>query len=276
MRSPLAWVLAKSLLGSCSTAVDLGLRAQDRQDGHFLWPIGEARSRKEGAEEASVGPTKTRRPADQAGFTVPGFSGPAPTLRRSRNLSGAILGVLLVIVCSLVVATLASSSGHRTQVLVIVKPIAAGTPIQAGDLRAAGVAADSTVRGIRASQVSTIIGRIAADNLVPGALLVSSEMATGPRVGKGTTIVGLALKPGFLPANIAPQDNVTVLDTPTGSASSTANGALGVLASSAAVYSVGPGPDGQTTLVSVEVPAASAPVVAEANAQGDISLVLVV
>ncbi|MDQ2727556.1 MAG: SAF domain-containing protein [Actinomycetota bacterium] len=214
-------------------------------------------------------------PADQAGFTVPGFAGPAPTLRRSRNLPGAVLGVLLIIVCSLVVATLASSSGRRTQVLVIVKPIAAGTPIQVGDLRAAGVAADSSVRGIRSSQAATVVGRIAADNLVPGALLVSSELAAGPRVAKGTTIVGLALKPGFLPANIAPQDNVTVLDTPTGSASSTANGAAGVLAGGATVYSVDPSPDGQTTLVSVVVPAASAPAVAEANAQGGISLVLV-
>lgn len=217
-----------------------------------------------------MGSTKTRTTADEAGFAVPGFAGPAPTLRRSRNLPGAILGVLLVIVCSLVVATLASSSGHRTQVLVIVKPIPAGTPIQVGDLRAAGVAADNTVRGIRASQAPTIFGRIAADNLVPGTLLVSDELAAGPQVAKGTTIVGLALKPGFLPANLAPQDTVTVLDTPTGTASSPGSGAAGVLASGVAVYSVGASPDGQTTLVSVEVPAAGAPAVAEANAQADI------
>jgi hypothetical protein len=219
--------------------------------------------------------TKTRTEADQAGFTVPGFAGPAPSLRRSRNLPGAVLGALLVVVCALVVATLASSSNHRTPVLVVVKPVAAGTPIRAGDLRAAGVAADSTVRAIRASQAATIVGRIAADNLVPGALLVSSELATGPGVAKGTTIVGLALKPGFLPANLAPQDNVTVLDTPTGSGSSAAAGSAGVLAGGVPVYSVGPAPDGQATLVSVEVPAANAPAVAEANAQGDVSLVLV-
>lgn len=220
-----------------------------------------------------MGLTKTRTTADQDGFTVPGFAGPAPTLRRSRNLPGAILGVLLVVVCSLVVATLASSSGHRTQVLVIVKPIAAGTPIRVGDIRPAGVAADSTVRGIRASQAATVVGRIAADNLVPGALLVSGELAAGPPVAKGSTIVGLALKPGFLPANIAPQDNVTILNTPTGSSS--VNGAGGVLAGGVTVYSVGPSPDGQATLVSVEVPATNAPAVAEANAQGDVSLVLV-
>jgi hypothetical protein len=206
---------------------------------------------------------------------MPGLAGPAPTLRRSRNLPGAVLGVLLVVVCSLVVATLASSSGHRTQVLVVVKPVAAGTPIQGGDLRAAGVAADGIVRGIRASQAATIVGRVAADNLVPGALLVSSELAAGPRVAMGTAIVGLALKPGFLPANIASQDNVDVLDTPTGSPSSSATGAAGVLASGVPVYSLGSSPDGQTTLVSVEVPASSAPAVAEANAQGNVSLVLV-
>lgn len=92
-------------------------------------------------------------------------------------------------------------------------------------------------------------------------------------MAKGSTIVGLALKPGFLPANIAPQDNVTILNTPTGSSS--ANGAGGVLAGGVTVYSVGPSPDGQATLVSVEVPATNAPAVAEANAQGDVSLVLV-
>ncbi|MDQ6840222.1 MAG: SAF domain-containing protein [Actinomycetota bacterium] len=236
-----------------------------------------------------MAPTKPHMTVDQteravagpavSGFSRPGiseagFSGPAPTLRRSRNMPGAILGILLVVVCSLVVATLASASGKRTQVLVISKPIAAGAPIHAGDIRSAGVAADSSVRGIRASQAGTVIGRLAADNLAPGSLLVSSELAAGPRVAKGSTIVGLALKPGFLPASLAPQDAVAVLDTPTGSASST--GATGaVLASSAVVFSVGSSPDNQTTLVSVQVPAASAPAVAGANAQGNISLVLV-
>ncbi|MDQ6782945.1 MAG: SAF domain-containing protein [Actinomycetota bacterium] len=219
--------------------------------------------------------TRTRPAADHAGFTVPGFAGPTPTLRRSRNLPGAFLGILLVVVCSLAVATLASSNGQRTQVLIVVKPIAAGTPIQAGSLRSAGVAADGIVRGIRASQAATVIGRIAADNLVPGTLLVGAELATGPRVAKGRTIVGLALKPGFLPGGLSSQDTVTVVDTPASSATSSANTAGAILASNAVVYSVGAAPDGQASLVSVEVPAANAAAVAEANAQGSVSLVLV-
>lgn len=213
---------------------------------------------------------KTRTPTDESGLGLTGFAAPLPPLRRSRNVPGALLGVLLVVVCSLVVATFVSSSDHRTQVLAVAKPVAAGTAIKAGDLTAAAVAADHRVRAMSASLATSVVGRIAAVRLVPGSLLVNAELATGPPIPRGTTMVGLALKPGFLPASLAPADTVSILDTPTG-----ASGVAGsVLVADATVSAVGPSPDGQLILVSVELPASDAPAVAEANAQGSISVVV--
>lgn len=218
--------------------------------------------------------TRARPAVNRPEPDLSSFAGRAPTLRRSRNLPGATLGILLIVVCSLLVAAFASSADRRTQVLVIIRPVAAGTALSASDVRATGVAAGRSVRGIGAAQAGTVIGRVAADNLVPGTLLVSAELATGPLVGKGASVVGLALKPGLLPASLAAQDFVAILATPPAGAGPGGPTAGSVLAARATVYSVGPSPEGQSTLVSVEVPGGAAPAVAEANAQGSISLVL--
>ncbi len=227
----------------------------------------------------AVAVTKTRSSTEEP-RAVPGFSGPAPTLLRSRNVPGAVLGVLVVAVCSLAVASLASSASHRTQVLVVIRPVAAGSVIRAGDLRATGVAADGSVRGVRASQAATVVGQVAADNLLPGTLLVDAELAREPVLPKGSAIVGLALKPGFFPAGLTVRSTVEAVATPigtSGSAPGTAAGAAGpsVLIPTASVFSVGPGPDGAETLVSIVVPSASAALVAQANALGAVSLVVV-
>lgn len=219
--------------------------------------------------------TKTPPSATSPPFGTDGFAGPAPSLRRPRNLPGAVLGALLIVVCALAGAALASSTDHRTHVIVVARAVPAGATIRAEDLASAAVSADGSVHGIRAVEAPSVVGRVAADNLVAGTLLVQGELATGPPVASGMTIVGLALKPGFLPASLAPQEKVSVISTPAGSSADPSRGSPGVLVGAATVYSVGPSPDGQSSLVSVEVPAAAAAAVAEVNAQGGVSLVLV-
>lgn len=225
--------------------------------------------------------TKTPPSATTGTFAAGGFVPPAPTLRRSRNLPGAVLGVLVVVVCALAVAALAASGTHRAEVLVVSRPIPAGSTIRPADLTTAGVAADAKVHAIGASEAPSVVGRVAGDNLAAGTLLVRGELAEGPAVPHGMTIVGLALKPGFLPTGLAAQETVSVISTPPGSTTDPSSdgrvsgATAGVLVGAATVYSVDSSPDGQSSLVSVEVPASSAPTVAEANAQGGVSLVLV-
>ena len=200
-------------------------------------------------------------------------SGPeVPSLRRRRNVPGAVLGALVVAVCAFGIGSWALSVGHRTQVLVVSRSVPAGSVIQASDLTTAGVAADHSVSAIPAGDAGQVVGKVATDNLIPGTLLVRSEVGGGPQLPIGSSVVGLALKPGLFPAGLQPGDRVSVVDTPTqGGGSSIAS----VLDSVATVFSIGTSPDGTSTLVSVLVPSADASAVASAGAQGNVSLVLV-
>lgn len=207
------------------------------------------------------------------------FAEPAPTLRRARNLPGAVLGVLVVVVCALVVASLASSSGGRTGVLVVTRLVPAGARISSADLASTGVAAGPRVSGVRASDLSQVVGQVATHDLVPGTLLVRTEMAPAGSIDRSEAVIGLAVKDGDLPGTLAPGDHAEVVSTPASvpgaSAAGTDTVAPGtVLVPDAVVRSVAPGSDGQSSLVSLAVPLPDAPVVAGANAAGAVSLVL--
>lgn len=208
------------------------------------------------------------------------FAEPSPTLRRARNLPGAVLGVLVVVVCSLAVAALASSSGGRSEVLVVTRPVPAGARLSGPDLAVTGVAAGPQVSGVRASDLGQVVGQVAAHDLVPGTLLVRSELAAPGSMDPGVAVIGLAVKDGDLPGTLAPGDHAEVVSTPAsapgGSATGTGTVAPGtVLVPDAVVRSVAPAADGQSSLVSLALPLTDAPVVAGANAAGAVSLVLI-
>jgi hypothetical protein len=182
-----------------------------------------------------------------------------------------VLGVLLIAVCAFGIGAWALNVGHRTQVLVVARPVPAGSVISASDLTTAGVAADHSVSGIPASDASSVIGKVAADNLVPGTLLVHAEVGRGSVVPSGSSVVGLDLKQGMFPAALQAGDPVAVVSTPT--QSSTSSGGGTVIVNDAKVFSSGASPDGTSTLISLVVPTSQASAVAAAAAQGAVSLV---
>jgi SAF domain len=207
----------------------------------------------------------------EADLLLDGARPSVPSLQRRRNLSGAALGVLLVAVCAFGIAAWASSVGHRVQVLVVAKEVPAGSVVQAGDLTAAGVAADRQVSAIPASAESEWVGKVARVDLVPGSLLERSELGAGPAIPAGSSVVGLHLKDGTFPAEIAPGATVEVVSTP---AQGTTSGVGTVLVPTATVLSMSVDPSGSGNLVSVVVPAADASAVASAAAGDDVSLVM--
>jgi hypothetical protein len=200
-----------------------------------------------------------------------GFGPQIPVLRRRRNVPGAVLGALVVVVCAFAVGAWASSVGQRTAVLVVAKNVPAGATITGSDLTSAGVAAGHSVVAIPASDSAQVVGRVAAERLAAGTLLVRAELATGPLVPAGSSVVGLALKPGMFPAALEPGDRTAVVVTPTGSGGGSGGS---VLVDGATVSQMGPSPDGQSTLVSVVVPSSDAAAVAAAGALGSVSLVV--
>jgi hypothetical protein len=210
-----------------------------------------------------------------------GFGPPAPQ-RRSRNVAGALLGALLILVCASGVAIFTINSGHRREVLVVARGVTAGSAIQPGDLAETRVAFDAGVHLVAATERARVLGRIAAINLVPGMLVSLDLMTNGSVVVPGHAVVGLALKPGQLPSRLRPLDNVMLIQTTSASTgSSTPIGgpldttpASAILVPRAQVFAVDVSTDGQTTVVSVIVTTDQAPGVASAAARGQVSLVL--
>jgi hypothetical protein len=181
-----------------------------------------------------------------------------------------------VVVCAFAVGAYVTTSGHKTQVIVVTKTVPAGATIEPADLTAVGIAADNKVSAIPAAEASQVVGRVANETLTPGSLLARANIATGPVVPAGDSIIGLALKPGTFPASLEAGDTVTVMSTPAQTTATTAASPAGAVeAAKVTVYSVGASPDGQTTLVSIIVPTGEALSVASAGASGNISVALV-
>jgi hypothetical protein len=173
------------------------------------------------------------------------------------------------------VALYAANVGHRHAVLVVARPVKAGTAIRDADLGEARISNDPSIHTVAAGDRARVVGRVTAVNLIPGTLLSPGQLATGPRVDPGSAVVGLALKAGQFPAGLRPVDNVTLVRTTAPSDTSPSSATNGsVLADRAQIFSVDQAADGQTTIVSVIVPSALAPTVASASARAEISVVL--
>ena len=215
--------------------------------------------------------TRSRR---TAGPQPPG-QGPRRGRRRSVPLAAG--GVVLVVVCALVFAEGWLAAGHRQPVLALAQPVAAGQVITAADLETVRVSAAGPVSLVPASRQAEVVGSTAAASLPAGTLLAGSDIGTPPPV-KGQVRLGLALKPGAYPPDLAAGQDVDVLATPAAAASgSSSSGAASaalpvgeavVLSVSPAAASSGSG----DTVVEIQVPADAMPQVAAANAAGQIAL----
>ena len=215
--------------------------------------------------------TRSRR---SAGAQPPG-QGPRRGRRRSVPLAAG--GVVLVVVCALVFAEGWLAAGHRQPVLALSQPVAAGQVITAADLETVRVSAAGPVSLVPASRQAEVVGSTAAASLPAGSLLASSDIGTPPPV-KGQVRLGIALKPGAYPPDLAAGQDVDVLATPAAAASgsSSSDGASAALpVGQAVVLSVSPaaatGGSGET-VVEIQVAADAMPQVAAANAAGQIAL----
>jgi Flp pilus assembly protein CpaB len=202
-----------------------------------------------------------------------------------RNTPLIAIGVLLMVGFGLAAAVVNVNAAHRTAVLAVARPVAAGQVIHQGDLSTVRISVDKTLRPIPAAQSSSVVGRSAAVPLVPGALLTRGQIADSSRLPKGKVVIGLALKAGQLPTeSMRPGDQV--LAVATGAAAGAVNGESGsaanqssqgaVLVRQATVYGVEAQSHGSdnTTTVSLLVDEADAPALAGAGAAGQVTLVL--
>lgn len=201
--------------------------------------------------------------------------GPTPP---RRSLPWVALGVLLIAGFALAAVLASQHLGQRRAVLAVSRPVAAGQPLEAGDLQVVHLASDGPVRPIAAAEEPSVVGRPAAVPLVAGTLLTSAALGPAATLGPDEAVVAVALKAGQFPSGLGTGTRVLVADT--GDAGSAAGGTqAGVPAGSALVDSAvvvdvqGPGDTGEATVVSLRLPARDATLVAAASAAGRVALV---
>jgi len=204
--------------------------------------------------------------------------GQAPHRLRRRSVPLAAGGVVLVVVCALVFAEGWLQAGNRQPVLALAQPVTAGQVITAADLETVRVSAAGPVSLVPASRHAEVAGSTAAVSMPAGSLLTGSDIGTPPPA-KGQVRLGVAVKPGAYPPDLAAGQDVDVLATPasgtSGSPAGSGSTGAALSAGQAVVLSVSAasaaGGSGET-VVELQVSADAMPQVAAANATGQIAL----
>src|SRR5437899_12106200 len=125
------------------------------------------------------------------------------------------LGIALIAVGALAAVWLVNSASGRKPVMVVVHDVPYGSVITKGDLGTTQVSVDSTVRTIPASEADSVVGSVAATNLVAGSLLTRGQLTTVAPPGAGQLLVGVAVPATRKPAGaLQPGDQVLVVETP--------------------------------------------------------------
>lgn len=195
--------------------------------------------------------------------------------RHRRRVPYLVLGVLLVVICVAGAVITVLQVGKREPVLSLAHPVQVGQVLAPSDLREVTVSADSGAELVSASESASVLGHPMAYALPAGTLLARSAFGRPQVPAAGQAIVAVAAKPGQFPPQLSHGSAVSVIVSP---------GAQGGGSSSQATVSGGPWPavvvdveparSNQSTVVSLQLPTASARQVATVP-PGELSLVAV-
>lgn len=130
---------------------------------------------------------------------------------RRRSVPHLVLGLLLVVTCSLGATVGALSMSDRRPVLVLARAIAAGQPLTERDLRTVGVWVDATVDVVPAARVTEVVGRTVAVPLPAGAVLPWAALGAAQVPPAGEAVAAVGVKPGRFPPRLAPGARVWVV-----------------------------------------------------------------
>ncbi len=187
-----------------------------------------------------------------------------------------VIGVLLIAGSALAGAVWARAVNQREPVLAAAKLVPAGQVLGDDDLKVVRVAGDSGMRFLAADRRDTVVGETAAVDLVPDTLLTRRHVGDNAGLSPGKAVVGVALKPGQMPAaKVAPGNQVEVVDTGAAAGAMAASRPTVLAAARVVGVEEAESDAGQTLVVSVLVERREAPAVAAAGASGRASLVLV-
>jgi len=192
-----------------------------------------------------------------------------PKLRR--RPVALLVSMATIVLGSLLGLWLWTAAGHTTEVLAVRTLVHRGEVISRDDLMVVRVNLDPAVKTVPATQANTIAGQRAALDLAPGGLLTPDDLTETVVPAKGSSVVGIGLAAGMLPAEpLAPGDAVRVVQTP-GPQGEVAGTPVTIAAT---VVGVHPPESRDQTIVDVLVPADAAADLAARAATGKVALVL--
>lgn len=203
-------------------------------------------------------------------------TGPAkdrlPRARRQRRPALAVGGALLVLLCGVTSAALATAGNDRLEVLALARDVQAGQILAAQDLRVAHLAG-SGLSALSAQGAAGIVGQTVTATLPAGTLLNNRMLTQSPLPAGGRQLVAVAVKPGGVPAEAVPGRDVTLVRVIT-TADPQPGAAPTVLVSRARVVSVRSETTNGLVVLSVQVPDSAAVPVAQASAAGAVAVTL--
>jgi hypothetical protein len=117
------------------------------------------------------------------------------------------LGAALVVLSGVLVAWALSRASDRVDVVRMARRVPAGQTLTEADLTVTPVAIDSGVSGlVPAASLDELVGRVAAVELRPGALVQVGMWRDAVQLSQGESSVGAVLKAGRYPAGLGRGD----------------------------------------------------------------------
>ena len=153
----------------------------------------------------------------------PPIAGPVPVPRvvgNRRIRGGGIALATMLLAFGAALSGIALVSVAKTSsYLAVAQPVAVGGMITAQDLTTVQISGGGGLTLIPAAEVGGIVGRHAAVSLVPGSLLVPSQLTDKTLVGPDQAQIGITVRANSLPAaRLAPGQQITLVPlSPAGS-----------------------------------------------------------
>jgi len=197
----------------------------------------------------------------------------SPAPRRQRSRPAAIGAALCAVVGMLGFIGIWAASSDRQPVLAVSRPVKAGEVITADDLAIASIAEDGALKPMPASARASAVGKTAAVDLSPGALLLEGQLGGASPVGDGEAVVAVEVPLAAAPIDsLHNGDRVQIIKTAKGG---DPKEELGEVISEGRVLRVAPGSTSTgSSVVSLAVPQDRAATVAGASAAQRAALVV--
>ena len=220
--------------------------------------------------------TETRRqqrknPTDGEPTSAPGEQfAPPPKLRRRPVLIAASVAAICLGALASMWAYQSTSDAHS--VLAVRQTIERGDVITAEDLMTVNISVDPALKPLSADQADSVVGKHAALDMSAWGVVTQDQITEQALPAKGSSVVGIALTPGMLPANqIRVGDKVRVVVTPgqQGEMPTTQPDSI-----QAVVVGVAKDETTGNAIVNVQVPTNDGPMLAARAATGKVAIVL--